>query len=149
MAEIFPDVGLDYLLGIFPKNGTNAATLYIGLFTSQTASTVPATTATGGASPTGWTEAAGTAYARQSIAAASWGAAAAATGGRKTTAGQVTFPAVGSGGWGTINGFFIATHVSTQAGDTPIFFSNFDDLTAIPSANGDVIKITPSFVYGG
>ena len=69
MAEIFTDEGLDKILGIVPKNGTNVSSLYIGLFTSQTASTVPARTAVGGAAPSGWTEATGTSYARQAIAA--------------------------------------------------------------------------------
>jgi hypothetical protein len=96
MAEIFTDEGIDTIMGVMPKNGTNFATLYCGLFTSQSATTVPARTATGGASPSGWTEAAYTSYARQSIAAASWGAQATNGSGRKTTAGQVTFPTVGA-----------------------------------------------------
>src|SRR4051812_46064208 len=40
MAEIVPDEGLNLMLGIYPKNGTNLATTYLGLFTSDTASTV-------------------------------------------------------------------------------------------------------------
>lgn len=149
MAEIFPDEGLDYILAIFPKNGSNIATLYIGLFTSQTASTVPTRDATGGATPSGWTEASGTSYARQSIAAASWGANADNGNGRKTTAGQVTFPAAGAGGWGTCNGFFIATAASSQAGDTIIYFANFDDTTAITVNENDVVKITPAMQFDG
>lgn len=145
MAELFPDEGLDYLLGIVPKNGTNLATTYIGLFTSQSASTVPGTTAVL-ATATGVTEATGTSYARQSIAAASWGAQAAGTGGRKTTAGQVTFPTVGSGGWGTVNGFFIAT--ASTAG-TALFYANFDDTTAIVSGVGDIIRVTPTWQMNG
>jgi hypothetical protein len=148
MAETFTDEGLDWILGIVPKGNGNAApaqTLYIGFFTSQTASTVPATSATGGASPSGWTEATGTGYARQSIAAGSWGAQAAGTGGRNTAAGQVTFPSVGSGAWGTINGFFIATNSASGAGDKTIFFANFSDTTAIVTAQNDVIKITPTW----
>jgi len=145
MAELWPDEGLDYLLAIFPKNGSNLATSYIGLFTSQTASTVPATTAVL-ATPTGVTEATGTGYARQSIAAAAWGATAAGTGGRKTTAGQVTFPTVGAGAWGTINGFFIAT--AATAG-TAIYYANFDDVTAIVSAVNDIIRVTPTTQANG
>lgn len=149
MAEIFTDEGLDKIMGIVPKNGTNVASLYIGLFTSQTASTCPARTATGGASPAGWTEAAGTSYARQAIAAASWGAAATNGNGRKITAGQVTFPTVGAGGWGTVNGFFIATNSASGAGDTTIFFANFDDTTARVLSASDVIKVTPSMQFDG
>lgn len=147
MAETFFDEGLDKILGIFPKNGTNLATLYIGLFTSQTASTVPARTATGGAAPSGITEATGTSYARQAIAAASWGAAATNGSGRKISAGQVTFPAAGAGGWGTANGFFIASLSASGAGDTLIFAANFDDTTAVTLNATDVIKITPSMQF--
>lgn len=149
MAEIFVDEGLDNILGVFPKGAVTTDPLYIGLFTSQTASTVPARTATGGASPSGWTEATGTAYARQSIAASAWGAASTNGSGRKITAGQVTFPTVGAGGWGTVNGFFIATKDSSQAGDVIIFFSNFDDLTAKALIANSVEKITPSIQYDG
>ena len=144
MAEIFIDEGLDKIMSIFPKNGTNLASMYIGLFTSQTPTTVPARTAVGGATPSGWVEAVGTAYARQAIAAASWGSQSTNGNGRKSTAGQVTFPTVGAGGWGTVNGFFIATLVSSQAGDTIIYFANFDDLTAVTLNAGDSIKITAS-----
>lgn len=126
MAELFPDEGLDLILSYFPKGVAPPTTVYIGLFTSQTASTVPGTTAVL-ATSTGVTEAAGTSYARQSIAAASWGAQAAGTGGRKSTAGQVTFPAAGSA-WGTVNGFFIAD--SASAGKA-FFYANFDDGLAI------------------
>jgi hypothetical protein len=149
MAEIFPDEGLDKIMGIWPKNGTNTASLYIGLFTTQTASTVPARTATGGASPSGWTEATGTSYARQAIAAASWGAASTNGNGRKITAGQVTFPTVGAGGWGTVNGFFIATASASGASDVVIYFANFDDTTARTLSASDVIKVTPSMQLDG
>lgn len=141
MAEIFPDEGLDLILGYIPKGTAPPTTLYIGLFTSQTATTVPASTAVL-ATATGVTEATGTGYARQSIAAASWGAQTAATSGRKTTAGQVTFPAVGAGGWGTINGFFIAD--SATAGKA-FFYCNFDDGQSIVTSPNDVIKVTPTW----
>lgn len=141
MAEIFPDEGLDYILGVIPKGATTPATLYMGLFTSQTATTVPANTAVL-ATQTGMTEATGTGYARQSIAAASWGAQGAATGGRKTTAGQVTFPAVGAGGWGTINGYFLATALTVG---TAVFYCNFDDNQSIATSPNDVIKVTPTW----
>ena len=147
MAEIFPDEGLDAIMGIFPKNGANLGSLYIGLFTSNTAVTVPARGATN-VGPTGWTEAAGTAYARQSIAAASWSGPSTNGNGRKITAGQVTMPTVGAGGWGTVNGFFIASTVN-QASGVIIYFTNFDDATAVTLNAGDVIKITPSMQFDG
>lgn len=149
MANIYCDEGLDKILGIIPKNGTNLSTLYIGLFTSQTASTVPSRSATGGASPSGWTEATGTSYARQSIASSSWGSPSTNGNGRKVTAGEVTFPAAGSGGWGTVNGFFLATNSASGSGDTILYFSNFDDTTAETVNAGSVIKVTPSFQFDG
>lgn len=145
MAEIFPNEGLDAIMAIFPKNGANLSSLYMGFFTSQTASTVPGATAVL-ATATGVTEATGTSYARQQILAASWGAQAAGSpDGRKSTAGVVTFPAVGAGGWGTINGFFLA---SASTAGIAIAYANFDDVTAIVSAAGDVITVTPYLNFG-
>lgn len=149
MAEIFPDEGLDLILGVFPKGAVTTDPLYIGLFTSQTANTVPARTATGGAVPAGWTEAAGTNYARQSVAAADWGAPSTNGSGRKITASQYTFPTVGAGGWGTANGFFLATQNASGASDKIVYFANFDDTTAVTLNAGDVIKVTPSMQYNG
>jgi hypothetical protein len=149
MAEIFTDEGIDHIHGVWPKNGSNDATLYIGLFTGLTGSTVPARGATGGAAPAGWTEVTGVNYARQSIAAGSWGAPATNGNGRKITAGQVTFPTAGAGGWDEADGFFIATHNQSEAGDAIIYFANFDDLTPSTLNENDVIKVTPSMQFDG
>lgn len=139
MAEIYPDEGLDIVLGQFPKNDTRLSTTYLCLFTSQTASTV----ITSGQTLSNVTETTYTSYARQSLAAATWGSAAAGTGGRKSTYPQVTFPTVGASG-ATINGYFIGdatppTKVIAQA--------NFDDLAAVPLNTNDVIKVTPTEQY--
>ena len=149
MSSMIPDEGLDEIIETFLKNGGSPTSLYIGLFTSQTASTVPDRDATGDAAPSGFTEASGTSYARQAIAAASWGANADNGNGRKTIARLVPFTAAGSGGWGTANGFFLATMVSSQAGDKLVYFANFDDLTASPINENDVIKITPAMQFDG
>lgn len=146
MAEIIPDEGLDYILAIYPKNGTNITATFLGLFTSQTASTVPASGMVL-AGPTGITEAAYTSYARVSIAAASWGTTGAKTmwsqTGRGTTAGQVSFPAATATYATAINGFFLAT--ASTAGIC-LLASNFDDTTAVATmAINDVIKVTPTF----
>lgn len=147
MADRYPNEGLDLIMAAWPKNGTNYATMYMGLFTSQTASTCPAANAVL-STQTGVTEATGTAYARQSIAAASWGAQAGGSpDGRKTTAGLVTMPTVGAGGWGTIHGYFLATVVTAGAG-VAFFYCNFDDLTDIVTASGDVITVTPTINFG-
>ena len=148
MAEIFPDEGLDYLIGITPKNGTNLANTYCGLFISQTASTVPASTAVL-ATQTGVTETSGWGYARQAHAAASWGTTGAKTiwsqSGRGTTGAQLSFAAATAAYGVAINGFFMAAVSSLGAGPA-LFYSNFDDTTAIASlALGDIIKVTPTW----
>jgi hypothetical protein len=145
VSELFSDEGIDWLLSLAPRGtGTIPSTLYLGFFTSQTASTVPAGTAVLSTS-TGVTEATGTAYVRQAIANTSWAGIVASTSptGRKTTAAQVVFPAVGAGAWGTLNGFFIATAATAGIG---IFYANFDDTTAIVTAVNDIVKITPTWI---
>lgn len=139
MAENFPDEGLDRILGVAPRGGATIATLYVGLYTSQTSSTVPGSSAVL-ATSTGVTEVTGTGYSRQSVAAASWAAQSAATGGRKTVGPQVTFTA--SGTWTAANGFFIAD--ATSAG-IAIFYANFDDLAAVTLLSGDLLKLTPTW----
>lgn len=149
MAEIIPDEGLDYIIGIFPKNGSNIATTYLGLFTGGTASTVPSAAATLAAMTGTFAEAGYTGYARQSVAAASWGATGAKTiwtqSARGTTAGQVSFPAATATYSTAINGFFLCTVASGTAG-VSLFWSNFDDTTAVATmAIGDIIRVTPTF----
>lgn len=150
MAEIIPNEGLDLLLGIFPRGGTNLTTAYLALFTGLTASTVPAQTAvlsTYGAAAFG--EAAYTSYARQSIAAASWGAQAAgagnAAGGRQSSAAQVSFPAA-TATYAVAITFFGLANASAHGSEIAVFYADFDDTTSIASmAIGDVIKVTPTF----
>ncbi|MFC5992968.1 hypothetical protein ACFQE5_01935 [Pseudonocardia hispaniensis] len=150
MAEIFPDEGLDYLLGIVPKGGAAPTDLYLFLFTSQTASTVPAADAVL-ATETGVTEAAFPGYARVAVDAADWGAAGADTiwsqAVRAVTAEQKAFPQATGADPTAINGFGLAT---AATGGVAVFYSNFDDETAIPGvALGDTIKVTPKFGLGG
>jgi len=154
--DIFPDAGLDYMLGIFPKNGTNAATLYLFLWKGGTASTVPAAAATMGTMGGTFAEVTTTdypGYARVAIAAADWGSAAGETlhtvVARVVTATQKSFAAATAGATpsAAINGFGIAT-ASTSG--TPVYFSNFDDETGITSlALGDIIRVTPKLGLGG
>lgn len=145
--EIVPDEGLDYLLTLLLKGGTPPTTTYLGLFTSQTATTTPAGTAVL-ATSTGVAEAAFTSYARVAVATADWGAIAAKTiwaqsGARGTTAAQKSFPAAGGAYATAINGFFLAT---AATGGIALLYSNFDDTTAIASlALGDIVKITPTY----
>lgn len=131
MAETFTDEGLDYLLGIAFKGATVDTTLYLGLFTSQTASTVPARTATGGASPSGFTEmtASSGTYARIAVATSDWGSAATNGNGRRISLSSAkTF--TGFVGAAAANGFFVATNSASGVGDTTICFANFDSAAA-------------------
>lgn len=144
--EIIPDEGLDFFINVMVKGGTAPANTYVGLFTSQTATTTPASTAVLSTS-TGVTEAAPGGYARQTVSAASWGTIGAKTiwsqTGRGTTATQVVFPAATSAYAVAINGFLLASASTAGIG---LLYSNFDDSTAVPSmAIGDIIKITPTF----
>lgn len=138
MAAIFPDEGLDIWLGQWPLADTRLSTTYLCLFTSQTASTVISHTQ----ALVNITETTYTSYARQSMAAVTWGARAeySTTLGRQSAYPQITFPTVGATG-ATINGAFI--------GDaTPpvkcIAQANFSDTTAVTLATNDVLKVTPT-----
>jgi hypothetical protein len=145
MAETWTDEGLDFILGLHILNAKSViTTTYLTLFTSQTATTVPARTATGGASPSGWTEATGTAYARKDVLSTDWGAIATDGSGRRSTSSQQTFATVGAGGWGTVNGFGLIELASAQAGDETFWFANFDDTTAVTLNQNDQILITPT-----
>ena len=139
MAQMCPDEGLDLWLGQFPLTTAKYTTpLNLCLFTSQTASTV----ITHAQNLSNITETTYTSYARQSLAAATWGALAERPTnlGRQTTYPQVTFPTVGASG-ATINGFHI-----TNNGNTVLFpgQANFDDTTAVPLLTNDIIKVTPT-----
>lgn len=139
MAEIVPNEGLDVILGQFPGAATRLSTTYVGLFTNFTAATVMGQTQT----MANVTEAAFTGYARQALAAATWGAPAAGAVGRKVTYPQITFPTAGSGPT-TVNGFFVADALT--AGKV-IYMANFDDVTARTLASGDIIRVTPALEF--
>lgn len=137
MAEIWPDEGVDIVLEIFPRGGTNLTTTYLALFTAFTASTVGTASQTGGA----YTEPNFGAYARQSITSGEWGSIAAGTGGRKTAAAQKTFPTATSAASASTNGFWV-TNSTTTGNMKCIFAASFDDTTAVQINTNDVIKVT-------
>ncbi len=138
MAQMMPDEGLDVWLGQFPKDTVKyTSPLNLALFTSQTATTV----ITHAQTFANITESAYTNYARQALAAATWGAVAErpTNAGRQTTYPQVTFPTVGATG-STVNGFYITNNGHTVV----IGQANFDDGLAVVLAANDVIKVTPT-----
>lgn len=136
MAEIFPDEGLDLILTIFPKGGTNLSTTYLALFTSFTATSVGSSSQTADS----YTESDFGSYARVAVAAADWGSISAGTGGRKLSAAQKTFPVATSNGSAAINGYWLANQ-SSASGDKCIFAANFDD-GATSISTDDVIRVT-------
>ena len=141
MAQMMPDEGLDIVLGQIPGSATKyVSPLNLGLFTSQTASTV----ITHAQTFSSITETVYTSYARQSLAAATWGAVAErpTNVGRQQTYPQVTFPTVGATG-ATINGFYITNNGHTVC----LGQANFDDVLAVVLATNDVIKVTPTWAY--
>ena len=145
MAEIFPDEGLDLILSVITGNAAAPANLYMGLFTSQTASTVPARGAVL-ATQTGVTEASGTDYARVQVTPGNWAGPATNGNGRRRTSVQKTFATVGAGGWGTVNGFFISDSLTSGVA---LYYANFDDTTANALNAGDVQKVTPAMQFDG
>lgn len=148
MAHTFTNSGLSALLTVFPQTASGQPpVLYLGLFASQTSGTVPSRTATGGAAPGTWTETPQFASARQVISGNQWGAPNVNGNGVRVSALQVTFPTATANGL-SANGFFISPGISGgAAGDIPIFFSNFDDLTMIAINSGDVVKVTPTIQF--
>lgn len=145
-AESFPFEGLDVVLNnVVRKTGTAFPDPgFLGLFTSQTATTVPAQTAVL-ATPTGVTEATGGGYARASIAGSNWpaGATADTTGRRSTVVAPGLSFAESSGAYSVtdVNGFFLAT--ASTAG-VALFYANFDSGTAIVvNQAGYVIRLPP------
>ena len=141
LATMMVDEGLDLVLGQFPGSDAKyTSPLQCCLFTSQTATTVQGHNG----NIAGLTEAAFTNYARQTLAAATWGAAAERPTnlGRQRTYPQVTYPTVGATG-ATINGFYITNNGHTIL----IGQANFDDGLAVVLATNDIIKVTPTLAY--
>lgn len=156
MAEILPNEGLDYILGVIPKAGTTPANLYLFLFKGGTASTVPAASATIGTMGSTFVEVTTSdypGYARVAVASSDWGSAGADTiwsqSVRAVTASQKSFAAATSAATpsATINGFGLA---SASTGGVAVYYSNFDDVTGVSAlALGDLIRVTPKFGLGG
>ena len=145
MAEIFPNEGLNLIMpnAGFTSGGTTPTNMWLALFTTYTASTVgdSASVRASYGEPTGG------AYARQTIAAASWGALAnSGTYGRISTCAQISFTQATGSYSAAVNGFFVANSLTVG---TAYFAANFDDTTAVTINTNDQIKVTPSVIFGG
>ena len=146
-AEIWPNEGLDLVMANagFQTGGSTPANTWLCLFTSFTASTVgtSASVADSYADPT---VAGG--YARQTIAAASWGAIASTTSGRISTCSQISYLQATGSYSGAINGFWLS-NILSASGDKCYFAASFDDTTQVTINTNDQIKVTPSVIFGG
>lgn len=147
-AEIFADEGLTQLLNHFPRQTVALpATCFAGLFTSQTATTVPARSAVISTS-TGVTEATGGGYARKAIANASWPAPASSGSGMRTTIaanGVVMDESTAAYTVAVVNGFLVA---SALTGGIAYFYANFSDDSAITiNAAGFTVRLAPFWHY--
>lgn len=152
MAELFPDEGLDYILGVFPRQTQSPpASLNAGFFSSQTASTVPGRTAVL-STATGVTELTSAGgYARANITNGQWQAPATNGSGRRTSiaANGVVFAESTGAYSATVNGFFISP-ASTIGAGVALFYANFDDTTAITvNAAGFTVRLAPFWQFDG
>ncbi len=131
-ASTFPYEGLDVMLNsVFRKVATQSPDpMFLGLFTSQTATTVPAQTAVL-ATSTGVTEATGGGYARASVPSSSWPAATTTNTTGRTTDMATPISFAESTGAYTVpstNGFFLAT--AATAGIS-VLYANYSSGVAI------------------
>lgn len=144
MAEIFPNEGLAFIQGIYPKDrsgyaASDSASVIFKLFTSQTATT----TISAAQALSDITEATFTGYAAAVLQAATWGASTVSAGlGVKTTYGSAV--SMTSTSTQTINGFYLVNPASSLA----IAQANFDDGAAVALNSGDVIQVTPAIIFG-
>jgi len=147
MAETFTQAGLNYQMNAWRVSFAGSLpTLWVGLFVSQTPSTVPASTASGAAA--GWTEIAavtGT-YTRQSITASAISAfadvGASSWGGSLP---QVTFTGFTSNAASNANGYGVFAASTSGAAGSPLFFANFNSGAsyAFPTSSASLL-VTPA-----
>lgn len=144
MAEIFPNEGLFLIMknAGFTSGGATPANTFLALFTAYTASTV----GTSASVMASYTEPTGGAYARQTIAAASWSTTGTTTSGCYATSAQLSFTQATGSYSAAVNGFTVASAISTG---TCFLAANFDDTTAVTINTNDQIKVTPTVIFGG
>lgn len=157
MAAIAPTEGLDYLVKLVVEGATAPATLYLGLFTGGTGTTVPAATATRASMGAPFAEANGTTYPGYAAVAITantdWGVVGAKTvqgdAMRGSDAVQKSFAAAsGAAASANITGYFIATDATAGV---VLAYSNFTDGAADVIASlalGDIVRVTPTFGVG-
>jgi hypothetical protein len=155
MAENFSDEGLTLILNHFPRQSVALpSTVFLGLFTAQSISTVPprgqvlgsAPPVTGVVEPTDGVGA----YARPAVTPNSiWGAPVVSGGGvRTTTTSPISFAESTTGGYSPTSqkGFIVVNQLAQGAGSIAYGYANFDEAVAlVVDAGGFVVKITPTW----
>ena len=167
---LWPQEGLDYIMGVLPKGGASPSTLYVGLFTTSWAtiegyglSNINVTLNTGTyivnelTSATGYTARAPI-YATSGGGSPYWGAQStgSVTIGSNTisvrqsvASGAITFTNSSGSTWTGVNGIFIATSATvgqaSGGGTTVLWYAPFSDQSTVTLANGDSISITPTW----
>lgn len=145
MAETFTENGLDYIYSRAFNASTANTYFSIGLVVSQTAATVPASTASGSGS--GWTEmVAGTGtYARQNVAASAiTGPGNVGGSARGSTWPQVTFTGFTSPAASPANGYVVLSSSIASLG-SPLAFANFDSGgSRALLTTSDELRVTPA-----
>jgi hypothetical protein len=165
---VFPQEGLNYLLGVAPRGNAFPATTYLGLFTTSwgtiqgygTANTN--ITVNSGTYPvTELAAVSGIGYARAALVSGTWGAPTAGTtviGANTINVQQSTYGSAQtftcqSGTWANINGIFIATMSGVGSASNPaaspqaivLWYAPFADLGTVTLASGDSLSITPTW----
>lgn len=143
MAEIWPQEGLDSLLSIVPRSSQPPSYLWLGLFVSQSATTVMAA---GDTRAGVVTEPSGFGYVRGTIPATAWGAPTVYPSGRMVIASLISLPTA-DGRWGSVNGFFLSP-TSGVAQGVALFQANFDDNSQLPVATYDRVSVQPVIKFG-
>lgn len=157
MAENFTNEGLTRILDHFPRQ-TSAlpATVFLGLFTAQSVTTVPLRGTVLATQPGAGTENVGEPanatgnYARIAVTPNSlWGVPAVSGNGiRTTTTSAVSFAESSTGGFNpsSTKGFFITNQLAQGAGSIGYGFANYDEAVAlVVDAGGFVVRITPTW----
>lgn len=141
MAEVFPQEGLDYLLQSIPRSSQPPSYLWLGLFVTQSATTVIAPTQGLGVV----TEPSGFGYVRGTIPATAWGAPTFYPSGRIVTASLISLPTA-DGVWGSVNGFFLSPTSGVGQG-VLVYQANFDDNSQLPVATFDRVSVQPAIKF--
>lgn len=145
MAETFTNDGLDYIYSRAFNGSTQNTYFSIALFVSQTATTVPASSASGASN--GWTEmvaATGT-YSRQNVTATGiTGPGNVGGSARGSTWPQVTFTGFTSPTASPANGYVVLSSSIASLG-SPLAFANFDSGgSRALLTTSDELRVTPA-----